>query len=251
MGRKQRMNNYRLELCYDGTRYNGWQKLGNTDNTIQNKIETTLSRILGQPAEVSASGRTDAGVHAKMQVCSFRAETEMPCEQILKELRRYLPTDIGAMNLLPAEPEFHARYRCTGKKYVYRIWTSAVPNVFERNYVYPYTESLDTEKMRRAAQLLCGKHDFSAFTSSKKSKKSTVRTIREITVSEYPGEIRISARGDGFLYNMVRIIVGTLIEIGSGRRPPDSITEILNSGVRENAGFTAPAKGLYLEEIYY
>lgn len=245
------MNNYRLELCYDGTRYNGWQKLGNTENTIQNKVETALSGILEQSVEVSASGRTDAGVHAKMQVCSFRAETEMSCEQVLKELRRYLPADIGALQLLPAEPGFHARYNCAGKKYVYRIWTSAAPNVFERNYVYPYAETLNAEEMRKAAVLLCGKHDFSAFTSSKKSKKSTVRTIREITVSEYPEEIRISASGDGFLYNMVRIITGTLIEVGSGKRSPDSITEILNSGVRENAGFTAPAKGLCLEEVYY
>ncbi|MDO5444159.1 MAG: tRNA pseudouridine(38-40) synthase TruA [Eubacteriales bacterium] len=245
------MNNYRLELCYDGTRYNGWQKLGSTGNTIQNKIETVLSRILEQPVEVSASGRTDAGVHAKMQVCSFKTDSEKSCEEILEELRKYLPADIGAINLLPAEPGFHARYNCTGKKYIYRIWTSPLPNVFERNYVYTYTDQLNVEDMRKAAEMLCGKHDFSGFTSLKKSKKSTVRTIREIAIDEYPEEIRITACGDGFLYNMVRIIVGTLIEIGNGKRPPDSIEEMLNSGVRANAGFTAPAKGLCLAEIYY
>lgn len=245
------MNNYRLELCYDGTRYNGWQKLGNTDNTIQNKVETVLSRLLEQPVDVSASGRTDAGVHAKMQVCSFKADSEKTCEEILEALRRYLPADIGAMKLLPAEPGFHARYNCTGKKYVYRIWTSSVPNVFERNYVYSYDDKLNVKDMREAAGLLCGKHDFAAFTSIKKSRKSTVRTIREIAVSEYPEEIRISASGDGFLYNMVRILAGTLIETGRGKRNPDSITELLSSGVRENAGFTAPAKGLCLEEVYY
>lgn len=245
------MKNFRLELCYDGTRYNGWQKLGNTENTIQAKVEAALSGILEQPVEISASGRTDAGVHARKQVCSFHADTERSCAEILRDLRKYLPTDIGAMSLLPAEPEFHARYACTGKTYVYRIWTSEVPNVFERQYVYPYREPLDVEKMRKAAALLCGTHDFSAFTGRKKGKKSNVRTIREFRVEELPGEIRLTVSGDGFLYNMVRILTGTLIEAGNGTRPAESIPEILASGVRENAGFTAPAKGLSLTDVQY
>lgn len=245
------MNNYRLELCYDGTRYNGWQKLGSTENTIQNKVETALSGILEQPVEVSASGRTDAGVHAKMQVCSFHADTAKPSEQILAELRRYLPADIGAMQLLPAEPGFHARYNCTGKKYIYRIWTSDVPNVFERNYVYVYREKLNIGEMRKAAEMLCGKHDFSGFTSTKRSKKSTVRTVRKIRIDEFPNEIRVTAEGDGFLYNMVRIIVGTLIEVGTGTRDAGSILSILDKGIRADAGFTVPAKGLTLDEVFY
>lgn len=245
------MKNFKLELSYDGTRYNGWQKLGNTDNTIQYKVEKVLSQILGQKTEVSASGRTDAGVHARKQICSFRAETELPCEVILEQMRRYLPEDIGAMRLDTVPPDFHARYCCTGKTYVYRIRSSEQPEVFERRYVYSYPEKLNITEMRRAAALLCGTHDYAAFTSLKKSKKSTVRTVTELRIDERDGELRITASGDGFLYNMVRILVGTLLEVGTGARTADSMPEIVESRLRENAGFTVPAKGLILTDVRY
>lgn len=245
------MRNFKLCLCYDGTRYNGWQKQGNTENTIQFKLEALLSRLLNQQVEVAASGRTDAGVHARRQVCSFRAETELDCETLLAEIRRYLPGDIGAVSLEEAEPRFHARLNCKGKTYVYRIWNSTAPNVFERKYMYSYTEALDIEAMRNAAKMLCGEHDFSAFTSAKNMKKSAVRRIDGIDISEENGEVRFCITGSGFLYNMVRIIIGTLLEVGTGKRSSDSVKTALSSLDRKNAGFTAPAQGLILWDVYY
>ena len=245
------MRNFRLELSYDGTRYKGWQKLGDTDNTIQSKVEATLSRLLGQSVELAASGRTDAGVHARQQVCSFRAETEMPCEALLSALRSYLPKDIGALSLTDAPERFHARYNCREKTYVYRVRTCETPDVFSRAYVYAFPEKLDTDAMRLAADALTGEHDFSAFTTAKRMKKSAVRTLREIRFEETEGELRMVFTGDGFLYNMVRILVGTLLEVGTGRRPAASVPEIFASRTRENAGFTAPACGLTLWEVRY
>lgn len=195
------MANYRLTLCYDGTRWKGWQKQGNTEQTIQGKLEALLTRLLDQPVEVAGSGRTDAGAHAKMQVASFRAKTDLETEEILAGLRRYLPADIGAISLEQVEPRFHARLSCTGKTYVYRIWNSELPNVFERHYLYHIQESLDVAAMRLAAEDLCGTHDFRAFCSLKKFKRSTVRRLEAITIQELGPELRLTFTGDGFLYH--------------------------------------------------
>lgn len=245
------MANYRLTLCYDGTRWKGWQKQGNTEQTIQGKLEALLTRLLDQPVEVAGSGRTDAGAHAKMQVASFRAKTDLETEEILAGLRRYLPADIGAISLEQVEPRFHARLSCTGKTYVYRIWNSELPNVFERHYLYHIQEPLDVSAMRLAAEDLCGTHDFRAFCSLKKFKRSTVRRLEAITIQELGPELRLTFTGDGFLYHMVRIMAGTLLEIGQGKYPPGEITAILRSEDRERAGKTAPACGLYLEQVFY
>lgn len=245
------MTNYRLILCYDGTRYRGWQRLGSTANTVQQKVEEALSRLLGQPVALCASGRTDAGVHARNQVCSFQAETDLPCEELLTALRRVLPQDIGALSLQTAPPRFHARYNCRGKTYVYRIWRSEVPNVFERDYLYSFTLPLDLEAMRKAAALLCGEHDFSAFTNAKPGKKSAVRRIDSITFTELEQELRFTFCGSGFLYNMVRILVGTLLDVGMGQIAPEQIPEILSSGKREKAGSMVPARGLILWDVFY
>ena len=245
------MKNYRLTLCYDGSRYSGWQKQGNTENTIQYKLEALLSRLLSRETELAGSGRTDAGVHARRQVCSFHADTDMSCSELLAEIRRYLPEDIGAISLEEAEPRFHARLSCRGKTYVYRVWNSPEPNVFERKYVYCTDKTIDLDAMRRAAELLCGEHDFSAFTSAKRMKKSAVRRIESIEISRRGGELRFILTGYGFLYNMVRIIVGTLLEAGAGQRSIASVAEALAAKDRELAGFTAPAKGLTLWDVYY
>ncbi len=245
------MPNYKLTLCYDGSRYKGWQRQGNTDNTIQALVERALSRLLDQELEVAGSGRTDAGVHARAQVCSFRAKTDLTPNELLERLRAVLPEDIGAVSLAEAQPRFHARLSCTEKTYVYRVWNSDAPNVFERKYVYVWPGRLDLEEMRRAAALLTGTHDFSAFCTAKGKKKSAVRTLYALDIEEDGGELRFTLRGDGFLYNMVRILVGTLLEVGSGQRGAESVREALERGERSLAGFTAPARGLTLWDIKY
>ena len=245
------MRKFRLTLCYEGTRYRGWQRQGNTPDTLQAKLEGLLGRILEQDIELAGSGRTDAGVHARRQVCSFRCDTNRSCEALLRELRSYLPEDIGALTLEAAEPRFHARLSCTGKTYLYRIWNSETPCVFERRWVYPFPAALDTAAMERAAALLCGTHDFSAFCANKHMKKTAVRTLRTVEITREGEELQLRFTGDGFLYHMVRILVGTLLEVGTGTRDAEEIPSLLASGDRCRAGFTAPAQGLILWDVYY
>lgn len=243
------MSVYRLELCYDGSRYKGWQKQGNTSPTVQEKIETALSRILGETIECAGSGRTDAGVHARRQVVSFHA-TSLDCDKVLSELRQHLPEDIGALNLCEAPPRFHARLSCTGKTYLYRLWYSSEPCVFDRKYVWRHEGALDLTKMETAAAALCGRHDFAAF-STGRTKKSTVRTVESIRIEDTGRELRFFFRGEGFLYNMVRILTGTLVEVGEGKRSAADMADILSSMDRKNAGPTAPAQGLTLWDVEY
>lgn len=245
------MRNFMLTLSYDGSRYHGWQRQGNTENTIQQRLESALSRVLSQPVEISGSGRTDAGAHAKMQVASFKADTALTADEILAGLRALMPEDIAALSLTDAPPRFHARLSCTGKTYVYRVQNSPVPNVFERKYMYRIDEELDLEKMRSAAKLLLGEHDFSAFCSNKRMKKSAVRRVDEIRIDALGSELRFTVSGNGFLYNMVRIIVGSLLEVGARRMTQEALAAALESKKRENAGPTAPACGLCLYEVRY
>ena len=245
------MRNYRLTLCYDGSRYRGWQKQGNTENTIQGRLESLLSRLLAQPIALAGSGRTDAGVHARRQVCSFRAETELSCSELLSQLRAHLPEDIGALSLEEAPPRFHARLSCRSKTYVYRIWNSDAPNVFRRRYMLRYPEALDLDAMRRAAALLTGRHDFSAFCSLRHMKKSPVRELYSLQIVQEAEELQLRYTGDGFLYNMVRILTGTLLEVGAGKRAPEEMETLLAARDRALAGPTAPAHGLTLWELYY
>ena len=244
------MRNLRLDICYDGTRYRGWQRLPGKDDTIQGKIETTLSRILGEPIEISGSGRTDAGVHARGQVANFHCESTMPASEILANLRRYLPGDIGIYSCKDASPRFHARLNAKEKTYCYRIWNSEAPCVFDRRYVTLLPETLDLAAMKAAAQYLLGEHDFSAFCGNAKMKKSTVRFIRSLEIKSVGEELRITVTGNGFLQNMVRIMTGTLIEVGRGERSADSIPGLFG-GKRADAGFLAPAQGLCLMEVTY
>ena len=245
------MRNFKLTLCYDGGRYRGWQRQGNTENTIQAKMEAILSRLLGQEIELAASGRTDAGVHARCQVCSFRAETEADVYFMLTELRKYLPEDIGALSLEEAPARFHARLSCREKTYLYRVWNSAQPNVFERKYLHVFPEALDLDVMHEAAALLLGEHDFSAFCTNPRMKKSAVRRLTEIRIERAGGELRLFYTGGGFLYNMVRIMTGTLLEVGAGRRSAESVRAALESRDRAQAGPTAPAQGLILWDVRY
>ncbi len=244
------MRNLRLDICYDGSRYRGWQRLPGSDNTVQGKLEQTLSRILGEPVEISGSGRTDAGAHARRQVANFHCSSPMPCEEILQSLRRYLPEDIGIYSCTEVSPRFHARLNCKSKTYCYRIWNSEQPCVFDRRYVWILPDALDPEAMQAAGDLLLGEHDFSAFCTSAGKKKSTLRRIDRLQIRKKGAELVISVTGNGFLYNMVRILVGTLVEVGRGQRSIGSIPQLFGAK-REQAGALAPALGLCLTEVEY
>ncbi len=244
------MRNLRLDICYDGTRYRGWQRQNSTDHTIQGKLEETLSRILGEPIEIHGSGRTDAGVHAQMQVANFHCESTMSCQEILSQLRRYLPEDIGINSCKQVSDRFHARLNAKAKVYRYRLWNSRQPCVFERRYVTVWPQSLDVEEMRKASRFLLGEHDFSAFCTNKHMKKSTVRCIESIEIALVGAEMHITFVGDGFLHNMVRILVGTLVEVGQGTRKAESVKELFH-GQRSQAGLLMPPQGLCLMEVIY
>ena len=244
------MRNIRLDICYDGTRYRGWQRLNSSDNTIQGKLEQTLSRVLDEEIEISASGRTDAGTHAKQQVVSFHCKSEMPCDELLQQLRRYLPEDIGVYSCRNASPRFHARLNAKEKTYCYRVWNSDAPCVFDRRYVYRDPREVEVDKMQEAAQLFIGQHDFSAFCANNKMKKSTERYISKFSVERIGDEIRFTVTGNGFLHHMVRIMVGTLLEIGRGERDAQSISALFGAA-RADAGELIPACGLCLMEVIY
>ena len=244
------MRNIRLDICYDGTRYRGWQRLPGKDDTLQGKLETTLSRLLEEEIEISGSGRTDAGVHARGQVANFHTETTKTCQEILEGLERYLPEDVGIYSCKDVSPRFHARLNAKEKTYRYRIWNSRKPCVFERRYVAVMPEELDLEAMNTAAAHLVGEHDFSAFCGNPKFKKSTVRYIRSIDIHRQGEEVVLEFTGNGFLHNMVRILTGTLVEVGRGERDAASIPALFG-GKRADAGFLAPAQGLCLMEVYY
>lgn len=243
--------NYRLLISYDGTRYRGWQRLGNSDMTIQGKLESVLSQMAGAPIEVIGSGRTDAGVHAKGQVANFHCTTDLSCDQIKTYLRQYLPQDIGIISVEPAQERFHSRYNATQKTYQYRVWNDDMPCVFERKFVWQCFDLLDVDAMSQAAHKFLGEHDFLAFCSNKHFKKSSLRTIHQFTVERCGPEIVFTITGDGFLYNMVRIMVGTLLDIGRGCRSAEDIDIIFQTKTRENAGMTVPASGLCLMEVLY
>lgn len=245
------MQNYKAVLQYDGTRYDGWQKQENTEKTIQGKLELLLSRIAGLPVQVHGSGRTDAGVHAMGQVANFCMDTELSAEELRVLINSYLPTDILVTSLEPAPERFHSRLNAKRKTYVYRMAQPGYQNVFLRNYVTFLEEPVDTGRMREAARLLLGEHDFKSFCSKKKIKKSTVRRIDSIVIEEKEGLITIRYTGNGFLYHMVRILTGTLTEVGAGKREPQEIPLILEKKDRQAAGFLMPPQGLFLEKVEY
>lgn len=244
------MRNIRLDICYDGTRYRGWQRLSNSDNTIQAKLEKTLSRILEESIEITGSGRTDAGTHAFCQVANFHCNSSMPAEEILNQLRMYLPEDIGIYSCKNVSPRFHARLNAKTKTYRYRVWHSEKPCVFDRRFVYIQPGNFDLEAMNEAARHFLGEHDFSAFCANKNMKKSTVRYIERFEINRTENELEFLVTGNGFLHHMVRIMVGTLLEVGRGQRKPESIP-MLFGAQRAQAGELIPSCGLCLMEVTY
>ena len=245
------MRNIKLLIQYEGTRYKGWQSQEHTENTIQGRLTRVLERMTGEEIDLKGSGRTDAGVHAAGQTANFHTEARLPCEEILRYLNTYLPEDIAVLRAEEASPRFHSRLCAVRKTYVYRIWNSCVPNVFDRKYVCQVEEPLDVEGMREAAEFFQGTHDFRAFCANKRMKKSTVRSLERITIEQSGPELRLSFTGNGFLHHMVRILTGTLLEVGLGKRKPQEMAAILASLSREQAGAMAPAQGLCLLSVEY
>jgi tRNA pseudouridine38-40 synthase len=245
------MRNMKIVIEYDGTKYKGWQRLGDSDNTIQHKIEAVLSKMAEENIEIIASGRTDAGVHATNQVANFRTECSMSDHKMRSYCYEYLPEDIVVKTVEEVDLNFHARYNAKAKKYLYNICNNKAHNVFTRKYDYHIPQYLNIEKMRKASEILIGEHDFQSFTTLKTKKKSTIRDIYSINIVNEDGNIEISVQGNGFMKNMVRLIVGTLVEVGLGETSVEEISVILDKKERKYAGHIAPAKGLFLEEVNY
>ena len=245
--------NYKIILQYEGTRYNGWQKQGNTTNTIQGKLELVLERMAGYPVEVHGSGRTDAGVHALGQVANFHLRQEWEPGKIMSYLNRYLPEDIAILQAERVPERFHSRLQAIEKVYRYQIETREKRDVFQRRMQYRLGDALDIRVMQEAAELLCGTHDYKSFCGNPQMKKSTIRTVRRITINQEPGDslVIMTFWGDGFLQHIVRILTGTLIEVGQGKRLPWQMSYILEARDRKMAGFTAPAEGLSLIKVEY
>lgn len=249
--KRDKMRNIKMTIEYDGGRYQGWQRLGDSDKTIQGKIENILSEMTETDIEIVGSGRTDAGTHAKGQVANFKTTSNLDLVTMRDHLNTYLPRDIIVKELEKVPERFHSRYNVVGKKYSYYVWNTVVPSAFERNYSYHYPEQLDVDRMNEACSKLIGTHNFIGFSSLKKTKKSTVRTIDEISIHREGDLLNFTFIGEGFLYKMVRIIMGTLLEIGAGTKSPECIDAIFKSGVRSDAGMTVPSQGLFLDEVYY
>lgn len=246
------MQNYKITISYDGTKYNGWQIQRDKAITIQGKISEVISCFANEKIEVNGSGRTDSGVHALQQTANFLLKEVADPNEILDYFNRYLPEDIAVMTVEKVDEKFHARYNCKSKTYRYRIHTSKIPNVFERKYVYNYCDKkLNVGLMKKAATMLCGTHDFKSFCGNSHFKKSSIRTIFNINICQTNSEITLDYIGDGFLQNMVRILTGTLIEVGVGSINISNIPAILESKNRLNAGFTAPPQGLTLLKTEY
>lgn len=245
------MYNYKLTIQYDGSRYKGWQRLGQGEDTIQKKIEQVISKMIGYPVEINGCSRTDAGVHALAQVANFKAEEKLEEGQVMKYLNHYLPQDISITQVIAVADSFHARYNGKEKTYLYKIWNKEYSNPFMRKYCMQIIDNLDIQAMKAAAQHFIGAHDFTAFSNAKSKKKSMVRELYEIDIQEENGFINIRLRGDGFLYNMARWIVGTLIDVGLGKIDAAKIPEMIEAKDRSSTGNLADARGLYLEKITY
>jgi len=244
------MGNYRLLIEYDGTRYYGWQRQPDK-TTVQGKLEGVLSLLCGKEVEVIGAGRTDGGVHAKGMTANVHMETERSAEEIRDYLNRYLPEDIAVLKVQVASERFHARYNATGKTYCYTCFDGEVKPVFDRRYYARLEEKPDIERMRQAARVLEGEHDFRNFCVNPGKKKSTVRLVDQIVIEREGGYIRFLFHGSGFLQNMVRIMVGTLLEVGCGRMSAEEVRDILRNPDRQKAGPTAPAQGLCLMSVDY
>ena len=244
------MRNIKLTIEYDGTLYSGWQKQNNA-KTIQETIEKALSKILKAEVSITGSSRTDSGVHAKGMVANFFTDSRIPAEKFREAINTKLPDDIAIIKSEEVDLDFHARYLSKGKTYCYTIINRYEKVSLYKNYSHHVREKLDLELMNKCCKMFIGKHDFSAFKTVGSSVKTSVRTISDLHIEKEDDFIKIYVTADGFLYNMVRIIVGTLIEVGQNKRSIETVKKAINSCNREDAGYCVPPNGLILEKVYY
>lgn len=248
------MRNIKMTLDYDGSKYKGWQKQnqkGSNVATVQDKLENVLSKMTSEEIQVIGCGRTDSGVHAKNYIANFKTNSLITLDQMIEYINEYLPEDIRVKELKDASERFHARFNVKSKTYEYTIDNNRFKDVFLRKYSWHIKSKLDLDAMKEASEYLIGTHDFKSFTSLKSKNKSTLRTINSIDVNEKNNIINLKINGNGFLLNMVRIIVGTLVAVGLGEIEPNYIVDILEAKERAKASEKAPAHGLCLLELNY
>lgn len=246
------MRNLLLTMTYDGRRYHGWQIQENADS-VQNQLQQALVRVIGERPDLKGCSRTDAGVHANCYCVSLRTEHTIPAERLPLALNRFLPKDIAVLECTEVPEDFHARYSCKGKEYIYKIYNAPVRSPFLQGYALHYWYPLDVVRMNRAAQYFVGRHDFTSFCTvdPHRQKGDFHRTVKSCRVERSGDLITVTIEADGFLYNMVRIIVGTLLLTAQGKLQPEDITAIIEAKDRSRAGPTAPPEGLYLNRVFY
>ena len=244
------MRNLLLTISFDGTAYHGWQVQDNA-LTVQQTLQDALQQLCSRRDNVVGCSRTDAGVHANMYCCNIRTEHPIPCDKLVTALNAVLPRDIAALDCREVDFDFHARYDCKSKEYIYKIWNSPNKNPFLYNHLLHYKYPLDEEFLSSQAKQFVGTYDFSSFCAAGSSVEDTVRTVMNASVERNGDEVIFRVEADGFLYNMVRIMMGTLIDISRGKLPENSIPQIIEAKNRFAAGYTAPARGLYLNKIHY
>lgn len=250
--KEQKCRNILLKVSYDGSNYHGWQIQENAI-TVQEVFQNSLKSVINnEDIDLKGCSRTDSGVHANMYCISFKINSQIPCERLVMALNRFLPKDIAVLSAEEVPMEFHARYSCIGKEYIYKIWNNKIRNPFINDYALHYWYNLDLDLLNYAGSKLIGTHDFTSFcTIDSRKLTDAIRTINHLSFSKQGDLIIMSIKADGFLYNMVRIIVGTMLRVAQGKINANDIPNIIEAKSRKRAGPTAPPNGLYLNEVYY
>ena len=247
----ENLRNLLITISYDGSKYHGWQIQQNAV-TVQEVFQKALYSVISLKPDIKACSRTDSGVHAEMFCISTKISHPIPCERLKAALNSYLPQSVVVLDVREVPLDFHARYNALGKRYVYKVLNREQRDPFYIGRALHYRYNLDTELLNKASKAFIGTHDFTSFcTLDKRQKGDFVRTIHDFSVKRIGDIVEFSVEGNGFLYNMVRIMVGTLLSINEGKIPPDAITEIINAKSRDAAGPTAPPQGLYLNKVFY
>lgn len=244
------MRNLLVTLSYDGSYYHGWQIQKNAV-TVQEVFQKALEKVLCENTDIKGCSRTDSGVHANMYCVSFKTEKSIPCENMVRALNTYLPKNIAVTSCIEVSDDFHARYSVKSKRYVYRIYNGKIRNPFLEKYAFHYRYPIDEKYLNDEAQAFLGTHDFSGFCSANSDVEDTIRTVYSFSVERSGDDVFFNVEADGFLYNMVRIMIGTLLFISEGKIKSGELSAIIDSKKRSAAGKTAPPQGLYLDFVNY